>query len=183
MSLGHEGEACRDSGDGLAGRRDVQPTRDPGGRVGRSAANRRGVLQARPSGDALGGLGALCDNGAGVGRVAQRMHLGRLPVYEMDGSRPCPTEDECRCSHGRQVVLPATEGDLAREQERTPEHAGAHGREGPLGDVARALHQFLLTSSRKRGWSICPGQVTGHTGVPASAGSRTGSNPIRIPTR
>ena len=148
MSLSHEGDACRGSGDGLAGRRDVQPTRDAGGRVGRPAADRRGVLQARPSGDALGGLGALRNNGGGVGRVAQRMHLGRLPVYEMDGEPPVSYGGRGLCGHGRQVVLPATEGDLAREQEGTPEHAGARGHEGPVGDVARALHQFLLTSSR-----------------------------------
>src|SRR5215213_7556455 len=43
--------------------------------------------------------------------------------------------------HGRRVVLPATEGVLAREQERTPEHAGAHGLVGPDERVARALHQ------------------------------------------
>src|SRR5689334_7240851 len=88
MSLSHEGEACRGSGDGLAGRRDVQPTRDAGGRVGGPAADRRWVLQARPSLDALGGLGALCDNGAGEGRLVQRMHLGRLPVCELDGEPP-----------------------------------------------------------------------------------------------
>src|SRR3954452_20412703 len=80
MSLSHEGEAWRASGDGLAGRRSVQPAGDPGSRVGGPAPDRRWVLQARPFGDALGGLDALCGKRAGQGRVVKRMHLGRLPV-------------------------------------------------------------------------------------------------------
>src|SRR3954447_1320544 len=120
MSLSHEGEAGRGSGNGIAGRGDAQATLDAGGRVGGPAADRRGVLQTRPSGDALGGLGALCDNGAGVGRVVQRMHLGRLPVYELDGEPPVSYGGRMPMwVTGGKWCCPRTGRDLAREQERT----------------------------------------------------------------
>jgi hypothetical protein len=92
MSLSHEGEACRGSGDGPTGRRGIQPARNARGDVRHPAADRRGVLQTRVFGLALGGLDALCDNGAGVGRVIQRMHLGWLPGVDVDGEPPVAYE-------------------------------------------------------------------------------------------
>src|SRR5215218_93020 len=58
------------------------------------------------------------------------------------GSRPWPYEglDRCEVTSGGDAARDR-KGDLAREQERTLEHASAHGDEVPIERVARALHQ------------------------------------------
>jgi hypothetical protein len=118
--------------------------------------------------------------------VVQRMHLGWLPVVvDWTWEPPVPSLGRrvpmCRSRAAGGGAARGPERDLAREQERTPEHAGAHGRVGPDERVARALHQFLLTSSRCSRWSICAADHTSHLGVTASAASRTGFEPDHEP--
>jgi hypothetical protein len=107
------------------------------------------MSQARRSGLALGGLDALCGDGAGEGRVIQRMHGIELPGR--DEREPPVTGFGATYGWSRAavvVLLPANrEVLLVREQERTPEHAGVHG-DKPVERVARAQHQTLLTSLR-----------------------------------
>ena len=90
MSLGHEGDACRGSGDGPTGRLGIQPVRDAGGDVRHPASYRRGVVQTRVFRRALRGPGALCDDVVRQGLLVERMHLGWLPELMWTGSRPWP---------------------------------------------------------------------------------------------
>ena len=141
MSLGHEGDACRGSGDGPTGRLGIQPVRDAGGDVRHPASYRRGVLQARLFRRTLSGLGALCDDVVGQDALVERMHLGWLPELMWTGSRPCPYVGQDRCEvTGGSGAARGPERSVTREQERTLEHASAHGDEVPIDGVAIALH-------------------------------------------
>src|SRR6185436_19896297 len=156
VSLSHEGETCRGSGDGPAGRLRIQPVRDPGGGVRHPASYRRGVLQTRVFRRALRGPGALCDDVVRQGLLVERMHLGRLPVLIGRGAARALTLDRTDArSRAAGGSCPRTEGDLVREQERTPEHGSTsvHRDEVPVELVARARHQSCSPPSLRFGRS------------------------------
>jgi hypothetical protein len=154
MSVSHEGETCRGSGDGPTGRLGIQPPRDATGGVGRATAYGRWVLQTRVFRRALRGLGALCDNGVPEGLLVERMHLGWLHVLMGRGAAHALTLDRTdvrpRAADG---AARGPERSVTREQERTLEHASAHGDELPVERVAIALHQSCSPPSRQVGRS------------------------------
>ena len=88
MSLSHEGmraaaQATALRADALSSRRATRPAAKAA-----RLRNGRGVFAGARVWHARGRPGALCGDGVSLGRVVQRMHLGRLPVYDVDEEPP-----------------------------------------------------------------------------------------------